>query len=734
MESLPHPPPVQPPESRPPASGPHWLARQHLMLAYRAGAFAALCRRGWRSLGQRGLLPTLRLALRRLFPARRLPFPLQLYPDQGRVAIHLPNPAAPRASIIVPVHGQLALTLGCLHALAAAGDDSSFEVIVVDDASPDASGDVLPGIDGLRYLRNEHNLGFIGSCNAGASHARGEFLVLLNNDTLVQPGWLDSLLSTFERFPDTGLAGSKLVYPDGRLQEAGGIVFQNGRPANYGRNGDPSDPRYNFVREVDYCSGAAIALPTALFRELDGLDAHYAPAYFEDTDLAMRVRRLGLKVRYQPASVVVHLEGASSGTDEGKGIKAWQPVNAGRFRERWAEALQQHPREPDPRLIDDSGMDLASRHRQPRRVLVLDSITPTPDRDSGSLRMAELLGLLVEEGCSVVFLPQNLGHDGVYTEALQQRGVEVWWQPWIRDLPRWLARHGREFDAVIVSRHYVLKPVLNLLQELAPQAQRVFDTVDLHFLREQREAEHEGRATALQAAANTRRIELDLIRQVDLTWVVSETERELLAQLAPQARVGVVSNIHRLHEDTLGPQQRRDLVFVGGFRHPPNVDAALWLGKDIFPRIRSALPDVRLKLVGADAPAEILQLGQQPGIDVLGHVPELEPLLDASRISLAPLRYGAGIKGKVNQSLARGLPVVATPCAVEGMFLHDGRDVLVADNAEDFATCVVRLYGDDDLWSRLREAGFENTREHFSRDAARAALHVWLATLPVRED
>jgi glycosyltransferase involved in cell wall biosynthesis len=330
----------------------------------------------------------------------------------------------------------------------------------------------------------------------------------------------------------------------------------------------------------------------------------------------------------------------------------------------------------------------------------------------------------------VLFMAQNLSHDGAYTEALQQRGVEVFWQPWVGRLPRWLAREGSQLDAVIVSRHYVLKPLLPMLRELAPQAQIVFDTVDLHFLREQRAADHAGEAGALSAATQTRRSELDLLAKVDLTWVVSEVERELLGQLEPGAQVAVISNIHKLDEHTPGPQARQDLVFVGGFRHPPNVDAALWLGREIFPIIRAALPQLRLHLVGAEAPAEILALGELPGIEVHGHLPELEPLLDTCRISLAPLRYGAGIKGKVNQSLARGLPVVATGCAVEGMFLKDGRDVLVAESIEEFAAAVIRLYGDQDLWLRLRAGGFENTRQHFSRETARHALQDWLAKLP----
>ena len=710
-----------------------WLWRMRLLWAYRAADAIALFRRGFASLGNRGVGPTFRIILKRLFPPRRLPFPLQLYPTPVDVAaLEVPRAAMPRASIVVPVHGQLALTLGCLRALACSGDATPFEVIVVDDASADASPQVLPEIRGLRYTRHAANVGFIGACNAGAAMAHGEFLVFLNNDTLVQPGWLEALLATFALFPDTGVAGSKLVYPDGRLQEAGGLVFRSGRAANYGRFGDPCDPRYDYVRETDYCSGAALAIPTALFRELGGFDRHYAPAYYEDTDLGMRVRQAGKRVRYQPASVVVHLEGASAGTDPRKGMKAWQPVNEARFRERWAAQLARQAPDPDLRDVDDAAADRAARGPGKPRVLVMDAYTPTPDRDSGSLRMAELLALLVEEDCSVSFLSQGLLHDGEYTQALQQAGVECWWQPWVGDLPRWLSRHGASFDAIIVSRHYVLSPVLAMLRELAPRARIVFDTVDLHFVREQREAEHAGARAHDAAAQQTRRSELALVRAVDETWVVSPVEQDMLASLAPEATVAVVSNIHRIAADTPGFDSRHDLVFVGGFRHPPNVDAALWLGTQIAPLLHERLPAARVHIVGADAPPEVAALHDGAHVVVHGHVPDLDGLLDACRIGLAPLRFGAGIKGKVNQALARGLPMVATPCAVEGMGLADGRDVLVAGDAVAFADAVARAYDDPALWQALREGGYANTRAHFSRECARDALRAFIARLPAR--
>jgi GT2 family glycosyltransferase/glycosyltransferase involved in cell wall biosynthesis len=689
-------------------------------LGWRLRRWASLLARARASLRRRGLWPTLRSAWQRLRPPARTQRELQPYADlDWRADPALPPvPAAPRASIVIPVYGQLERTRRCLHALARSGDRAGFEVIVVDDASPDDSARQLSDIGNLQLLSLERNQGFIAACNAGAARARGEFVVLLNNDTLPQPGWLDALLDTFQAHPDTGVAGSMLLYPDGRLQEAGGIVYADGGAGNYGRGEDPDEPRFAFVREADYVSGAALALPRALWERLGGLDAHYAPAYFEDTDLGMRVRAAGLRVRYQPESRVLHVEGASAGTDTGSGMKAWQPVNQQRFAERWREALAA---QPSPR----TSADVAARWRCTPAILYLDERAPTPERDSGSVRVLGLLRALMAEGAAVDFATPALHHEGEATTRLQQAGVCAWWRPH-GDFAGWRREHGRGYDAIVVARHHLLAPLLPLLRRHAPRAQLVFDSVDLHFLREQREAERGGSEAMRREAGRTRAQELALVAAVQRSWVVSPTEQALLAQLAPGAAVDVVSNVHELVEDTPGFAARRDFVFVGSFLHAPNVDAALWLAREIWPRIHAALPQARLHLVGAQAPAEVRALAQLAGVEVPGHVLELEALLDRCRLSLAPLRFGAGVKGKVNQALARGLPVVATHCAAEGMELVDGDSVLLADDAEGFAAQALRAWQDEALWQRLRAGGYANTREHFSPQAMRAALRPWL--------
>jgi glycosyltransferase involved in cell wall biosynthesis len=354
---------------------------------------------------------------------------------------------------------------------------------------------------------------------------------------------------------------------------------------------------------------------------------------------------------------------------------------------------------------------------------------PKPDRDSGSLRMLNLLRLLRGLGCSVSFLPDSREREGDYATALEQLGVEVWSREWLGQMPRWFAAHGHRFDLVIASRHYVASSYAPLIREHAPGALLAFDTVDLHFLREAREAEVGG---AVRGAERTRQRELAMISAADVSFVVSSHERELLAELLPGADVRVLSNVHRVAGRRAGFSGRRDIVFVGGFRHPPNVDAVLWLVQSIWPRVRAALPEARLHVVGGDVPSPVAALGNEPGVEVHGYLPDIEPLMDGCRLAVAPLRYGAGVKGKINLSMAHGQPVVSTTCGVEGMHLRPGADVLVADEAEAFAGAVVAAYTDEALWLRLSEAGLDNVRRHFSFEAAQAVLEPVLAAARAR--
>ena len=634
--------------------------------------------------------------------------------------VTLPSAARPTTSIIIPVYNKYEYTAACLHSIAEHTPAGDWEVIVVDDCSSDDTPDYLSTCRGIRVIRNLENSGFIRSCNAGAEAARGEYLVFLNNDTTVTPHWLEALIGTFEQIEDAGIVGGRLVYPDGHLQEAGGIIFNDASGWNYGRGDDAALPQYNFVSEADYVSGACLAVRKNDFERMGGFDTRFVPAYYEDTDLCFQVRALGKRVIYQPAATIIHHEGISSGTEETSGTKRYQAVNRDKFRDKWAEVLIDHP-SPEPDHERNDPVRHLRFRRQPKRVLLVDAVTPQPDHDSGSVRVMAMMTLLRDLGFQVSFMPENMAWVERYSQALQQAGIAVLHAPRVPSLEAWLEEHGQDLDLVIVSRHYVLAPLLATLRRLCRNARLVFDTVDLHFLREEREAEVTGSEEIAARAADTRRRELALIEKSDTTLVVSAVEQELLKELLPDADVRIVSNIHRVHGRNKAFAERKDLMFVGGFQHVPNIDAAKWLVEDIFPRVRRRIPGVRLHLIGSRMPAEILSI-DSPGVRVHGFVPELEPYLEECRLSLAPLRYGAGVKGKVNQAMSHGLPVVATTCAAEGMFLEDGRDVLIADDAETFAECIVRAYSDESLWQQLSDGALDNVQRHFSMEAARQAL------------
>jgi GT2 family glycosyltransferase len=635
----------------------------------------------------------------------------------------VPTSASPTVSIVIPAFGEALLTFSCLASIAR-HTRGAFEVIVVDDASAEPLEGALARVAGVRFERNAKNQGFIATCNRGAALARGDFVVFLNNDTLVTPGWLDALLATFEVRPDAGLVGAKLLYPDGRLQEAGGIVWRDGSAWSDGRGDDPARPEYGYLREVDYCSGACLAVPRALFIELGGFDARFAPAYYEDVDLAFRMRAAGRRVYYQPGATIVHFEGRTSGTDETQGIKRHQAVNRIEFARRWAHVLATHA---------PNGVR-AERERDryaTRRMLVIDACMLTPDQDAGSLRMRAVLELAASLSCKVTFVADNLEYREPYVGDLQRRGVEVLFHPYVHSIPELLVKRGREFDVIVVSRHYVAAKHIETIRKAAPGALVVFDTVDLHFLREERLAALDGGRAAVLAARTKRGEELALIRRADVTLVVSEVERDVLRELAPSSRVMLLSTIHEPAAGVVPWEGRRGMLFIGGFQHPPNADAIRWYAQDVLPHVRTRLPGVKTYVIGSRVTASIEALACDDLV-ILGYVPDIAPYLASCRVSISPLRYGAGVKGKINTAMSHGLPVVATTPSIEAMHLTDGDDVIVADAAEAFADAIARVHEDRALWERLSAGGRANVARYFSRSVAREAIASLLACSSAR--
>jgi GT2 family glycosyltransferase/SAM-dependent methyltransferase/glycosyltransferase involved in cell wall biosynthesis len=640
-------------------------------------------------------------------------------------------PSSPRVSVIVPVYGQIVFTYHCLRSLRSHRTRYSFEVIVIDDCSPDETAEVLSGIEGLRYVRNETNQGFILSCNHGARVARGELLVFLNNDTLVLPGWLDELVETFNAIPEAGLVGSKLLYPDGHLQEAGGIIWNDGSAWNYGRLQDAHQPEYNYLRKVDYCSGASIMLPKALFDRLGGFDTHYLPAYGEDSDLAFRVRQAGYRVLYQPLSPLVHFEGATSGKEVSSGVKAYQVVNARKLFERWsAEMAGLGQPGVAPGRMKDRGIT--------GRVLVLDHCTPTPDQDAGSITILNLMRILQSLGLKVTFAPEdNFLFLDPYTKNLQRIGIECLYAPYVTSVEQHLAEHGGDYDAVVVFRLLAMERNLAVIRKYCQKAKVIYHTSDLHHLREMRQAELAGSPEMFSRATKTRVREINLIQNADATIVHSFYEKELLTKALSDSeligRIFVFGWAIEIPGTQAGFADRSGMVFIGGFQHQPNVDAVLYFAREIFPLIRAKLPNAAFRVIGSRAPAEVLALSGD-GIELLGYVEDLGPVMDRCRLSVVPLRFGAGTKGKVYTGLSYGLPLVSTSIGAEGMGLVEGDGVIVADSPEAFAEAVIRLHEDADAWHTASAGGLAFVACNCSLQAGQATVREILQTAGMSTD
>ncbi len=638
--------------------------------------------------------------------------------------LSFPTYDQPLVSILIPVYGQIHYTLRCLASITRHLPNIPFEIIIIDDCSPDQSTKFLSLIKGIRLLKNDDNQGFIRSCNAGAFTAKGEYLHFLNNDTEVTEGWLDALLRTFYELPGTGLVGSKLVYPDGRLQEAGGIIWQDGSAWNFGRHQDPSLPIYNYAREVDYCSGASITVQTALFKELGGFDEHYLPAYCEDADLALQIRTKGYRVIYQPLSTVIHFEGITSGTDATQGTKAYQVVNTEKLFTRWKQRLTSHQ-------VSGQDVDQAKDRTVKRRVLMLDQCTPTPDQDSGSIDAYNQMMLLREMGFQVTFIPEDnyLFFPG-YTPALQRAGIEMLYAPYVGSVSQHLKEFGQRYDLVFISRAVTLERNLALVRRYCLKAKILFHTVDLHYLRMSREAELKQSKDARRKAEQMKEMELQLIRLADMTTVVSAHELSILNKELPHHKIRLLPYARQTQSSKKAFRERRDIVFVGSYQHPPNVDAVKFFTQEIMPLLRQSLSGVRFYVVGSRPPMDVKELASED-IIITGFIPDLTSFLNNIRLSVAPLRYGAGIKGKIGSAMAVGLPVVATPIAAEGMSLTHGINILIAEDPKAFADQITTLYHDENHWDSLSNNSLSFAEQVWGAEPAWNILANTLAEIDI---
>ena len=624
------------------------------------------------------------------------------------------------ASIIVPVYNNFLDTMLCVASVLELETNASLEIIVADDGSTDATPDVLPQLGGVvRHVRQPRNLGFLGNCNAAATAAKGKTIILLNNDTVVLPGWLDGLLSPFDRLERVGFVGSKLLNWDGTLQEAGGIFWNDGSAWNFGRNQDARAPEFNYLKDADYCSGASIAVPAVLWREFGGFDPVFAPAYCEDSDLAFRVRSAGYRTIYNPRSEVIHHEGRSHGRDVASGIKAYQVTNQERLLERWGEVLR---REHFPNA--QNVLRARDRSRNRKHVLVIDHYVPQWDQDAGSRTIFQYLEILIELGFKVTFWPDNLYFDSVYAPILQEMGVEVIHGPSYRDhFGEFIKERADLYDAVFLSRPHVAVEYLPLIKQHS-RARILYYGHDLHFRRMQASRDL-GQRIEPEAIAEMRELELRVCRECDVIFYPDPDELKVLAGEIGDNHIFIANPVFvyddaqieaaRARLDKIQEAHDSRLLFVGGFNHTPNREGILWFVERVLPLIADRIPDVRFDVAGSNPPPEVVALASER-VTILGRVSDekLDELYKDASLAVAPLRYGAGVKGKVIEAMAFGIPVGTT--SVGGQGIDIGQEGLfIGDQPEELADAIIRGLTDRVEAQRRAENALDYIRQRYGR-------------------
>ncbi|MCC5866645.1 MAG: glycosyltransferase [Wenzhouxiangella sp.] len=639
----------------------------------------------------------------------------------GADDLPLPCAETPLVSIILVLYNRAELTLDCLRSIIAHAD-LPVELLLVDNASSDRTGELLARLQGVKVLSNVENRGFVVAVNQAAAEARGQHLLLLNNDAELLPGALTAALNAIESAGDIGAVGGRILLLDGSLQEAGSIIFADGSCMGYGRGQDSDAPAFRFRREVDYCSGAFLLTPRRLFERLGGFDEAFAPAYYEETDYCMRLRRHGFRVLYEPAAAIRHVEFASSVSSEQ--ALALQAKHRALFVERHRDALRDQP-QPDP-----SRALFARSAGSQRRLLIIDDRVPHVELGAGYPRAGDLIRALLRLGHSVTLYPTIKGSEdwgSVYRSMPPE--LEVMQGPGLLGLPEFVAARRGYYDRVLISRPHNLARlpvVLGDLRAAFPGAELIYDAEAVVTPRETARRRLYGEQIDASEARRELESELALADLVDRVIAVSAREAALFEH---GGRTAVHVLGHRLElQPTSQPfVERSGFLFVGALRddESPNVDSLLWFCEHVAPRLRAELGPAFRLFVAGDASASRLAGLDADWLHLLGRLDSLELVFSACRVFIAPTRFAAGIPHKLHDAAARGLPAVATSLLAEQLGWQAGKELLVADTAADFADACLALYRDALRWQSIREAALfavERDGSPASFDASVAGL------------
>ncbi|MDG2141900.1 MAG: glycosyltransferase [Gammaproteobacteria bacterium] len=608
----------------------------------------------------------------------------------------------PKVSIVIVFYNQPHLGLLCLQSILTKAE-VSHELIIIDNASDKETDALLDRIRNAKIIRNQMNLGFIKAVNQGAEAARGKFILLLNNDALIEKDTLSNALKSMSEKDDIGAVGGKIKLIDGTLQEAGSIIWRDGSTQGYGRGQDPCAPAFMFKREVDYCSGAFLLFRKTQFIDLSGFDLDYSPAYYEETDFCIRLQKKGLKIIYDPSVRITHYEfGSSEGYKEASVL---QEKNREILREKHKDWLSEKYQADPQNLLS------ARTSNNFTNVLFIDDRVPHISLGSGYPRSAHLLNTLSKFKLNVTFYPLQFPIDDWHAAyRTLNNNIEIILNEGRAGLEDFLKDRKGYFSHIIISRAHNMaffKSVIEKSDRLITRENIIYDAEALT-------ANREIMRMKLQNQSLTESEEKELVEEEINHARIANSVIAVSKQEAGIYQANGIENVHVLgHAVEPNPgentfREREGLLFVGALRDEgsPNVDSLLWFVVNVLPLIEIQIPSINLYVVGELGAASLFTINKR-NVVFKGRLESINEIYNNCRVFIAPTRFAAGIPHKIHEAASAGIPSVTTELLSKQLRWKNGEEILVGTNAAEFAQQCVRLYKESRTWAKIREGGLE---------------------------
>ena len=619
----------------------------------------------------------------------------------------------PLVSIIVPAFNQYKYTIHCLYSILRTVKKIPYEVILADDASTDETENIREHVKNLNVVPMMQNVGFIKNCNNAAKQAKGKYIWFLSNSTQVLPNTLRNLLDTFEIEDKIGAVGSKSIFPNFALNEAGGIIYSDGSGYNYG-TGDSNflKQKFNYLKEVDYCSGVSLLVDRNLWKELGGFDERYT-TYYEEPDLCFRIRQKGYKIIYQPKSVLIHFELSNQKSSTMQLIEENQAI----FCEKWQDELSLQTD------IPTDNFQARDRSQDKPVILFCDENILKPDKNDVDLSTLHYLQMFVNMGFNVKFLAKNYVFKSVYdksleryAEAIQQLGVEIIRADYIAD---WLLKYGKYVSYLYINKSLVYKYYESLFKVYIPHTFFMFNGQVVEYKKEAERALKSSNRELKYSAIRTQELEQGVWESADCIFY--HTSEDVGAVLSYKPDLNVCRTPMFLYENSEKPYSynanfRRDIMFVGDLNDSATTSSLVFFIDKIFPVVQKHIPGIQLFISGFNLPKELMPRRSDDILFV--DYDELHILYPKVRLSIAPQTTKNSFHLSVVQSMQNGIPVVASKQAIDGIKNDQGL-IVAANSGLEFANTLISLYKDTNKLNGISMGLRRYLEAHFLIGSAR---------------